>query len=55
MPRKRSKVVTARKVAHRTSVLLGDVRAIQTGRVGQRIANRIIGRSISSIMRGKWF
>lgn len=54
MPRRRSRVAQARKAAHRTEVFLGDVRAIQTGRYGQRLANRLIGRGISSLMRGKW-
>ncbi len=54
MARKRSKVVAARKAAHTASVLLGDVRAVQTGRIGQRIGNRLIGRAISGFMRGKW-
>lgn len=53
-PRRRSAVVTARKVNHRAGVLLGDVRAVQTGRVPQRVANRIIGRLVSRLMRGVW-
>lgn len=50
----RSKVVTARRWAHRTSVLLGDVRAVQRRRVGRRIGNRIIGRGIAKIARALW-
>lgn len=50
----RSKIVAARRLAHRTSVLLGDARAVQRGRIGQRITNRIIGRGVSRLMRGVW-
>lgn len=50
----RSKIVTARRWAHRTSVLLGDARSVQRGRVGQRITNRVIGRGVSKLMRGVW-
>lgn len=50
----RSKVVRARRAAHRTEVLLGDVRAIQTGRYGQRIANRVLGRLAGRALRGLW-
>jgi hypothetical protein len=52
--RRRSTVVRARRAAHRTEVLLGDVRAIQTGRYGQRVANRVTGRLLSRLMRGLW-
>lgn len=54
MARRRSRVVQARRIAHRTSVLLGDVRAVQTGRVRQRVTNRIMGRLISRTLRGIW-
>ena len=53
--RRKSGVVSARRAAHRTSVLLGDVRAVQTGRGVQRVANRVMGRGVAKIMRGKWF
>lgn len=54
-PRRRSRVAQARNIAHRTEVLLGDVRAIQTGRVPQRVGNRIIGKIVGNALRGKWF
>lgn len=52
--RKRSKVVTARRWAHRTEVLLGDVRAVQRGRIVERLANRLIGRALGQATRGVW-
>lgn len=36
------------------SILLGDVRAVQTGRVKQRVENRIIGRVINKVTKGIW-
>ena len=54
MSRRRSRVVQARRAAHQTQVLLGDVRAVQTGRYGQRVANRLIGRLLGRLMRGIW-
>lgn len=50
----RSKIVRARRIAHRTEVVLGDVRAVQRGRIGQRIANRFLGRLIGRATRGLW-
>lgn len=44
----------ARRATHRATVLLGDVQAIKTGRIGQRVANRLMGRLVSAIMRGLW-
>ena len=54
MTRRKSRVVAARRVNHKIGVFLGDVRAVQTGRIGERIANRIIGRLVSKAMRGVW-
>lgn len=54
MTRRRSSVAQARRVAHRTEVALGDVRAVQTGRIGKRVANRLIGRAVSRLLRGVW-
>lgn len=50
----RNKVVRARRIAHKTSVYLGDVRAVQTGRIPQRLFNRVLGRALSRAMRGVW-
>lgn len=52
--RRRSRVAAARRIAHRTSVTLGDVRALQTGRIPQRIANRTAGATLAAFLRGKW-
>lgn len=52
--RRRSAVVQARRGTYLVSRTLGDVRAAQTGRIGQRIANRIMGRLISRMLRGLW-
>ena len=54
MTRRRSKVVAARRVNHKIGVFLGDVRAVQTGRIPERIINRIIGRMVGKAMRGVW-
>jgi hypothetical protein len=54
MTRRRSPVVRARRTAHRTEVLLGDVRAAQRGRLGARLANRLLGRALGRAMRGIW-
>jgi hypothetical protein len=50
--RHRSTVAQTRSVLYATARTLGDVRAIQTHRVGRRIRNRIIGRAVTKIMRG---
>lgn len=52
--RRRSSLVQARRWAYLTQRTLGDARAIQTGRVGQRVTNRIMGRLISRMLRGLW-
>ncbi|WP_284291885.1 hypothetical protein [Angustibacter aerolatus] len=41
-------------MAHQTEVLLGDVRALQTGRIWQRIFNRIDLRAIERSTQGVW-
>jgi DNA-binding TFAR19-related protein (PDSD5 family) len=50
----RSRVVRARRTARAVERLLGDVRAVQTGRVGQRIANRVIGRLLGRLTSRLW-
>ena len=54
MTRRRSTVVAARRHVHTLAVLLGDARAVQTGRVPQRIANRIGGRLLARGLRRVW-
>lgn len=43
----RSRVAQARRIAYRTGTVLGHVRAVQSGRIGQRIINILLGRLIS--------
>lgn len=43
-----------RRAAYLTSRTLGDVQAVKRGRVGPRIANRVMGRMVSRLMRGLW-
>lgn len=50
----RSRVAQARRIAHRSSVLLGDVRAVQRGRIVERLVNRLLGRAVGRAMRGVW-
>lgn len=55
MPRRRrSSVARARRTAHQVEVLLGDVRAVQTGRIVPRIFNRLLGRAIGRTTRSWW-
>lgn len=51
---RRSRVVQARRIAHRSSVLLGDVRAVQRGRILERIVNRLAGRALGRALRPLW-
>lgn len=44
----------ARRATHRATVLLGDAQAIKRGRIGERVANRIIGRMVARLLRGIW-
>lgn len=54
MTRRRSRVVRARRAAHRVEVALGHVRAAQTGRVGRRVINYAAGRALGRLLRGRW-
>lgn len=44
----------ARRATHRATVLLGDAQAVKTGRIGQRVANRLIGRAVARLLRSVW-
>jgi len=44
----------ARRATHRATVLLGDAQAIKTGRIGQRVANRVMGKLVARLMRSLW-
>ena len=52
MTRRRSQVAQVRASMYRGARLLGDVRAVQTGREGRRVANRVIGRQVGRLLRG---
>ena len=51
--RQRSTIVQIRSAEYRSARVLGDVRAVQTGRVGRRARNRIVGRMLSRVARWK--
>ena len=51
MTRRRSKIAATRSVLYRTARILGDVRAVQTGKVGRRAYNRTLGRSLTRLFR----
>jgi hypothetical protein len=51
MTRKRSLIARVRRAEYRNARLLGDVRAVETGRVGRRVYNRIIGRALTGLFR----
>jgi hypothetical protein len=38
--------MSARSFAYAVARFLGDVRAVQRGRIGRRLANRLIGRTV---------
>lgn len=52
--RRRSSVARTRSGAYQLARGLGWVRAAQTGRLPQRTANVVIGRSAGKILRGLW-
>lgn len=44
----------ARRITAKSTIILGDLNAIQKGRFKERIANRIIGRLVNKGLRGLW-
>lgn len=44
----------ARRTAYRTARVLGDVQAVRRGRVGQRVVNRAIGRTVARSLWSIW-
>jgi hypothetical protein len=54
MTRRRSRVVRARRATHQAGVVLGHIRAVQTGRVPQRAVNYGLGRLIGRALRRVW-
>lgn len=53
--RKRSRLNRARSATQRATVILGDLQALNTGKVAQRVGNRVLGRAVGKAMRGVWF
>jgi hypothetical protein len=49
MTRKRSFLAQVRSAEYRQARFLGDVRAVQTGRIGRRVYNRAVGRLLSRL------
>ncbi len=43
-----------RRALYAGARLLGDVRAVQTGRVAPRVTNRVIGRVAARLLRRIW-
>lgn len=43
-----------RRQLHRTELVLGDVIAVLAGRAPQRIANRLLGRTVGRALRRAW-
>lgn len=54
MARRRSVWNTIRRTSRTVTTLAGDAQAVSTGRIGQRVTNRVIGRGMSRLMRGVW-
>jgi hypothetical protein len=50
--RQRSQTAEVRGDAYKLARVLGDVRAIQTGTVGRRARNRLVGRLVARALRG---
>lgn len=53
-PRRRSSLNEFRDALHLAKVLTGDARAVQTGKIGQRVGNRIMGKVVGRAMRRLW-
>lgn len=47
----KSRVAQARRASYASGRLLGDVRAVQTGRIGQRLWNLMIWKAFAQLMR----
>lgn len=50
MTRRRSAIAQTRSALYTWARLLGDVRAIETGRIPQRIGRRLAGRATGRIL-----
>ena len=49
--RRRSSIASTRGTLYGLAKILGDVRAVQTGKVGRRAYNRTLGRSLTRLFR----
>lgn len=54
MTRRRSTLNRARRATRTATVLLGDARAVQTGRILPRVINRVLGRLVARAMTRVW-
>jgi hypothetical protein len=54
MTRKRSSIAATRSALYDAAKLLGDVRAVQTGKIGPRLVRRLVGRGTARLL-GKLF
>lgn len=43
-----------RRRTYQAARIMGDVRAVQSGRIGQRLLNRLMGRMVAKAMRQVW-
>ena len=50
--RQRSETAQIRGDAYKLARTLGDVRALQTGTIGRRARNRLVGRALTRLVRG---
>jgi hypothetical protein len=51
MTRTRSLIARIRSAEYRNARLIGDVRTVQTARVGRRVYNRLLGRALTRLFR----
>lgn len=47
-------IAKTRRGLYKANRLLGDVQAVRSGRIWQRVVNRLIGRAAGRAMRGVW-
>ncbi len=44
----------SRRRTYQAARLMGDIQAVRSGRIWQRLANRLIGRLVGRGMKGVW-
>lgn len=47
-------IAKTRRRTYQAARLLGDVQAVRSGRIGQRLLNRLMGRTVAKAMKGVW-